>query len=102
METSMVNGGIVWAVQHQDQVLDNLLSDLLLLHHEFIFTKPIIFASSVKPPLEENPLSLLWPAINVKEFLEGINLPMKEGFLKEVQEPSPPVRVKACLLWFTH
>ena len=34
-ETSMVNGGIVWAVQHQDQVLDNLLSDLLFLHHEF-------------------------------------------------------------------
>ena len=31
----MVNGGIVQAVQHQDQVLDNLLSDLLLLCHEF-------------------------------------------------------------------
>src|SRR5258705_5786739 len=35
MESSMVNGGIVQAVQHQDQVLDNLLSDLLLLCHEF-------------------------------------------------------------------
>src|SRR5258705_9158346 len=55
-----------------------------------IFTRPTTFASSVKPPPMENPLSLLWQAINVKEFLEEINLPMMEGFLEEVQEPSPP------------
>src|SRR5258705_4098353 len=54
------------------------------------FTRHLIFVRSVKPPLEENPLSLLWQAINVEEFLEGINLPMTEGFLEEVQEPSPP------------
>ena len=64
------------------------------------FTRPIIFASSVKPPLEENPLSLLWQAIDVEEFLEGIDLPMMEGFLEEVQDPSPPPRTPSPLIFW--
>src|SRR5258705_9269363 len=64
-----------------------------------IFTRPTMFASSAKPPWMENPLSLLWQAINVKEFLEGIDLPMTEGFLEEVQEPSPPPRTPSPLFF---
>ena len=59
-----------------------------------------MFASSVEPPPLENPLSLLWQAINIKEFLEGIDLPMMEGFLKEVQEPSPPPRTPSPLFFW--
>src|SRR5260370_11803039 len=65
-----------------------------------IFTKPTMFASSVEPPLLENPLSLLWQAIDVEEFLEGINLPMTEGSLEEVQEPSPPPRTPSPLFFW--
>src|SRR5258705_6431252 len=65
-----------------------------------IFTRPTMFASSVKPTLLENPLSLLWQAIDVEEFLEGINLPMTEGSLEEVQEPSPPPRTPSPLFFW--
>src|SRR5258705_7217899 len=65
-----------------------------------IFTRVTMFARSVEPPLEENPLSLLWQAINVEEFLEGINLPMMEGFLEEVQDPSPPPRTPSPLIFW--
>ena len=58
-----------------------------------------MFASSVEPPLLENPLSLLWQAIDVEEFLEGIDLPMTEGSLEEVQEPSPPPQTPSPLFF---
>ena len=58
-----------------------------------------MLASSAKPPLLENPLSLLWQAIDVEEFLEGINLPMTEGSLKEVREPSPPPQTPSPLFF---
>src|SRR5258705_13774592 len=64
-----------------------------------MFAKPILSASYVEPPLEENPLSLLCQAIDVEEFLEGINLPMMEGFLEEVQEPSLPPRTPSPLFF---
>src|SRR5258705_402905 len=35
MEDQLDQGTIIQAVQHQDKVLDHLLSDLLFLHHEF-------------------------------------------------------------------
>src|SRR5258705_3169884 len=35
MEEHLDQGTIIQAVQHQDKVLDHLLSDLLFLHHEF-------------------------------------------------------------------
>src|SRR5882724_11709697 len=35
MEDHLDQGTILQAIQHQDQVLDHLLSDLLFLHHEF-------------------------------------------------------------------
>ena len=58
-----------------------------------------MFASSVKPPLMENPLSLFWQAIDVEEFSEGINLPMMEDSLKEVQELSPPRTPSPLFFW---
>src|SRR5258705_5146542 len=65
-----------------------------------MFAKPILSASYVEPPLEENPLSLLCQAIDVEEFLEGIDLPMMEGFLKEIQEPSPAPRTPSPLFFW--
>src|SRR5882672_12962629 len=64
-----------------------------------MFTRVTTFASSAEPPLLENPPSLLWQAIDVEEFLEGINLPMMEGSLEEVQEPSPPPRTPSPLFF---
>src|SRR5258705_7197768 len=95
----MVNGGIVQAVQHQDQVLDNLLSDLLFLHYKINVYKACNICQLCLTSLEENPLSLLWQAIDVGEFLEEIDLPMMEGFLKEVQEPFPPPRTPSPLFF---
>src|SRR5258705_2891704 len=99
METSIVNGGIIQAVQHQDQVLDNLLSDLLFLHHKFNVYKAHNICQLCQTSPGGKPSEPAWQAIDVEEFLEGINLPMTEGFLKEVQEPSPPPRTPSPLFF---